>query len=63
MHEDAGNEVNYRSLFAAFHCRTIAAIMWNLHGAIISPAVGGDDAGHKNERGRGVCWTTKRCFW
>lgn len=42
MHEDAAND---SSLFAALRYTTIAAMMWNIHGAIISPAVGGDDAG------------------
>ena len=43
MREGEGNEVNYRSLFLAFHCRTVAAIVCSLHGTVISPVAGGDD--------------------
>jgi hypothetical protein len=54
MREGEGNEVNYWSLFPAFHCRTVAAIVCSLHGAVISPAVGGDDADTSMQGTRGV---------
>jgi hypothetical protein len=56
MREGEGNEVNYWSLFPAFHCRTHAATACSLPGAVIGPAVGGDDedTSMQGSRGGGV---------
>jgi hypothetical protein len=59
------NEVNYSSLLLAVRCRTNAAIMWTLHGTIISPAVGGKPwlprwCGAERVTATVFCWTTKK---